>query len=149
MNELYQSLPHNIREELSKYEEQAIVPAGSKLISEGVIPEHLVAIERGSAQISVPAGSKPVSLSIAGEGKVLGLRSILINAPPEIEATTLEECSIVRIPRQAFLKVLEEHPEIYSAVSRVLGADLNAAERFLREFSRAIKKEKRFSVVLA
>lgn len=149
MNELYHSLPPNIREELSKYEEQAIVPAGWKLISEGVIPEHLVAIERGSVEISVSAGGKPISLSVAGEGKVLGLRSILINAPPEVVATALEECAIVRIPREAFLNLLEEHPEIYFAVSKVLGADLNAAERFLREFPRASRKDKRLTIVIA
>jgi len=139
MNELYQSLAPGIREELSKYEEQTIVPAGRKLISEGVIPEHLIAIERGSVEISVSAGNKPMSLSVAGKGKVLGLRSILINAPPEVEATTLEECAIVRIPRDIFLNVLEEHPEIYFAVSKVLGADLNTAERFLRKFPRAAR----------
>jgi CRP-like cAMP-binding protein len=133
LNELYQSLPPAARETLSQYEERVTVPAGTKLIRQGVMPEHLIAIQQGSVEVSVPAGEKAMLLSVAGEGKILGLRPILSRAAPEIEATAVEDCTILRIPQQRFLEVLKQHPEMYFAISKVLSGDLNAAERFLRQ----------------
>ena len=143
MNELYQSLPPAVCQELSRLEEQATVPAGTKLIREGVTPDHLIAIERGSVEISVPAGENVISLSAAGQGKVLGLRSIIAGALPEFEATTLEECRISSISRQDFLEVLKRHPEMYLAISKVLSADLHAAQRLLRETPRMANRGQR------
>lgn|SRR5579864_2837847 len=140
MNELYKSLSPAVRDDLSRLEKRAIVPAGTKLISEAVAPERVIVIERGSVEISVPAGERAMSLNVAGEGKVLGLRSIIAGAVPEIEATTLEECAISFISRQDFLKVLEQNPEMYFAIAKVLSADLNTAERFLREAPRIANK---------
>src|SRR5579864_2721345 len=130
MNELYKSLSPAVRDELSKQEKRAIVPAGTNLIGEAVTPERMIAIERGSVEISVPAGGRTISLNVAGEGKVLGLQSIIAGALPEIEATTLEECTISFISRKDFLKVLEQHPEMYFAIAKVLSAELNTAEHF-------------------
>ena len=143
MNELYQSLPPTLRDELSRHEEQAIVPAGRKLISESVIPEYLIAIRKGSVEISVPAGEKAMPVSVAGEGKVLGLRPIVADTLPGIDATTLEECKISMIRRQDFLDVLNQHPEMYFAIVKVLSIDLNTAERFLRKTPRTVIREKR------
>lgn len=142
MNEFYESLSPAIRDELSRHEEQATVPAGRKLISEDVIPEHLIAIEHGSVEISVPAGNKATTLSVAGEGKVLGLRPIVSGVLPEIVATTLEECRLLLISREDFLDVLGRHPEMYFAIAKVLSTDFNAAQRFLRETARSVKKDK-------
>lgn len=140
INELYQFLSPTVRAELSRYEEKATVPAGTKLMSEVVIPEHLIAIERGSVEISVPVRGKAVPLTVAGAGKVLGLRPIVADVLPEIEAMTIEECKISRISRQAFLEVLSRHPEMYLAIAKVLSADLNTVERFLRERPKPAKK---------
>jgi CRP-like cAMP-binding protein len=142
MNELYQSLPRAVRDELSQLEDQAIVPAGTKLIREGITPEHLIAVEKGSVEISMLSGQKIISLSVAGEGKVLGLRAIVAGAPPEIEARTLEECRIAFIRRQDFLQVLTQHPEMYFAIAKVLSTDLDAAQRFLRDAPRFARREK-------
>lgn len=142
MNELYKSLSPAARDELSGHEKQATVPAGRKLISQDAIPEHLIVIEQGSVEISVPAGKRAMPLSVAGEGKVLGLRPIVAGVLPEIEATTLEECRISLISRQDFLRVLSQHPEMYFAIAKVLSTDLNAAQRFLRMTPRAARGAK-------
>lgn len=139
VNGLYKSLSPQVRKELSHHEEQATIPAGTRLIRPGVTLEHVIVILSGTVKISVPAGDKALSLNVAGCGRVLGLRPILDNTPPEIEATTAEECTILRIPRKGFLEVLKQHPEVYFAISRVLSEDLHAAERFLRDVPRAIR----------
>ena len=143
LNELYRSLTPAIREELSRLEEQAIVPAGTKLISHTAIPGYLIVIEQGSVEISVPAGERTVSLSVAGRGKVLGLRPVVAKVLPEIDATTLEQCTIRRIAGDTFLELLRQHPEMYVAISKILSTDLNEAERLLRDLPRAAGKDKR------
>ena len=142
MNELYASLSPAVRDELSKYEEEILVPEGTTLISRSVAPEHVIVLQQGAVEISVPAGDKVLPLSIAHSGKVLGLRAIIAGALPEIEVRTVEECKILRIPKESFLEVLKQHPELYFAISKVLSADLNVAERFLRDIPRSAGKER-------
>lgn len=146
LNELYRGLAPAIYEELSRHEERVFVPAGTKLISQGAKPDHLIFIEQGSVEISVPAGEKALPLSVVGSGKVLGLRSIVAGGAPEIDVTTREECTIARIPSQIFLAVLKQYPEMYVAISKVLSTDLNAAERALRDLPRSPGREKQRTV---
>lgn len=147
LNELYTGLAPAIREELAQHEERATVPACTRLINQGAMPEHLIFIEQGAVEISVPAGDKALSLSVVGSGKVLGLRAIVANVLPEIDATTLRQCEVVRIPRQIFLEVLKKHPEMYFAISKVLSNDLNTAERLLRDLPRTPGRDKRLAGV--
>jgi CRP-like cAMP-binding protein len=142
MNELSQALTAELCEELSLYEEQSVIPEGARLLRHGVVPEDLIIIRRGSVEISVPVGQKSMLLARAGAGKVLALRPILTGTLTEIEATTLEECTVAHIPRQRFLQVLKAHPEMYFAISKVLSADLHTAERFLREIPRIVRRGK-------
>lgn len=118
------------------------VPAGTSLISQGVTPDYLVIIQEGSVEISVPVGEKAVRLSVAGKGKILGLRATLAGAQPEIEATALEECTLLRIPTQHFLETLKQHPEMYFAIAKILSHDLHVAERFLRHAPRRAAKSR-------
>jgi len=141
LNELYKELTPEVRDELSRHEERVTVPAGTKLIRPRSTPEHLIFIEQGSVEISVPAGEKALCVNVVGSGKVLGLRPIVANAAPEIEARALENCTIVRVPREIFVRALKQHSEMYFAISKVLSADLNTAERMLRDLPRSAKKE--------
>lgn len=142
MNDLYALLSPALCEGLLHTEEEVAVPAGTVLISHSVAPEYLIFIQQGSVEISVQAGEKAMPVRTAGAGQVLGLRAIVSGTLPEIEATALQECGIRRIPRQAFLEIVEQHPELYLAICKLLSADLNAAERFLRDAPRSAGKEK-------
>jgi CRP-like cAMP-binding protein len=42
------------------------------------------------------------------------------------------------VPRDAFLELLKNHPEIYFAVAKVLSADLQIADHILRNHSRRV-----------
>jgi CRP-like cAMP-binding protein len=143
LNELYQALGPEVRRELQAREEEIAAPTGTKLISQGITPEYLIIIKKGSVEISVPAGPRAVFLAVAGEGKVLGLRAIVAGVVPEIDVTTMEECRIGLIQKHKFLEVLKAHPEIYFAISKVLSADLKAAERLLRERPRLVNGNSR------
>jgi len=142
MNELYTLLPLEIREELSRYEERAVIPAGAKLLSQGAAVEHLIIIEQGSAGVSVAAEEYTIALGFAGKGRVLGLRSILSGALAEIDAAALEPCIISRISKRDFKTALQRYPAMYFAIAKLLSLDLNAAERCLREAPRVFTRKR-------
>ena len=74
-NELYESLSAEVLQKLRKYEKKMTVPIGFKLVTQGIRPGHLIIVDKGSVEISTSSGSQSMSLAVAGQGKVLGLRS--------------------------------------------------------------------------
>src|SRR5215472_4350258 len=115
-NELYANLSAQVQQQLINQERTVTVSPRTKLIQYGVPPKQLIIVNSGLAEITVPVAGKPVSLGTAGPGKVLGLRSIMCGEVPEIDVTSLEECDITLLSRDAFLDVLRRNPEMYFAV---------------------------------
>lgn len=132
-NELYASLSSPVQRQLAEQQRSATVSPGSKLLECGVLPNRLIILNSGLAEITVPIADKPVSLGTVGAGKVLGLRSIMCGEVPEIDVTCLEDCDITLVPDDVFLEVLRRNPEMYFAVAKVLSDDLKMAQAFLRE----------------
>lgn len=127
-NELYDSLSAEIAQELSSRERRITIDPGTKLVSYGETLKDLIIVNTGNVEISVSSGDQIISLTTAGPGKVLGLRSIISGTSAEVDASALEECSISRISKEAFLEVLKGHPEMYLPIARILSSDLRAAE---------------------
>jgi len=75
----------------------------------------------------LPTLGKPKSLAVVGRGKVLGLHSVVSGLLPDVDVVCLQECLITLIPRQEFIEALEQHPQIYLAVAKVLSSDLKMA----------------------
>ena len=135
-NELYEALSAEIREALGRLEEVNTVPAGTQLISQHVPPQHVVILNQGSVEISVPAGGKSISVALAGNGKVFGLRSAVSGELPEINVICLERCIVMLLPKDEFLQILKQYPQIYFAIAKVLSADLQRAQGLLRDMPR-------------
>ena len=126
-NELYKPLSEQIRQRLERNALRKTVRAGSRLICHGVAPAHLVIINTGSSEILVPTLGKPKSLAVVGSGKVLGLHSVVSGLLPDVDVVCLEECLITLIPREEFMEALEQYPQTYLAVAKVLSSDLKMA----------------------
>lgn len=138
-NELYALLRSDLRHELSRHEQLITAPEGTALIDHGILPEHLVILNSGTVRVSVPCLQRTaVSMTTEQAGKVFGMRAAISGELPEIDVTCVEPCSITMVPRDAFLELLRNHPEIYFAVAKVLSADLQIADRILRSYSRRV-----------
>ena len=135
-NELYQMLSPEVRAELVKAEHSMTVPEGTALIQQGVPPENLIIINSGKVAISLNCPRGPASLDYSEPGKVFGMRAMVSGELPEINVTCVEPCSITTLPRDAFLSLLKNRPEIYFGVAKVLSSDLKIADRILRNNSR-------------
>ncbi|HXA85711.1 MAG TPA: Crp/Fnr family transcriptional regulator [Candidatus Dormibacteraeota bacterium] len=135
-NELYEMLSPGLRAELARSERSMIVPKGTALIQQGVLPEHLVIVNSGKVAVTLNCARRSASLDYSGAGKVFGMRAMVSGELPEINVTSLAPCSITTVPRDAFLVLLKSNPEIYFAVAKVLSTDLKIADRILRDNSR-------------
>ena len=136
VNELYEGLSTEAMAALKEHERAVTVPAGSKLLEHGVMPENLVIVNAGSVDIAVPAAETHVSLGSAGPGKVFGMRATMTGELPEIDVTCLDECQVSLIPKDEFKALLQTHPNLYFSVARVLSADLKIADQLIRDCSR-------------
>jgi CRP-like cAMP-binding protein len=134
-NELYEMLSPEVRAELVKAEQSMTVPEGTTLIQQGVPPENLVIINSGKVAVSLDCMRGAASVEYAEPGKVFGMRAMVSGELPEINVTCVESCSITTLPRDAFLSLLQNRPEIYFGVAKVLSSDLKIADRILRKNS--------------
>jgi CRP-like cAMP-binding protein len=135
-NELYASLSFEIREELEKHESHLIMSRGQRLLECGVLPQQIMILNSGKVEISVPSAEDEVSLGTAGPGRVFGMRAAVSGEAPEIDVTALEDCELTVIPAQEFLVVLQNKPQMYFAVAKVLSADLKIADQLIRNCAR-------------
>ncbi len=145
-NELYAMLRTDLRHELAQHEQLMTVPEGAILIDHRTLPDHLVILNSGTVRVSVPSLNRTASMTTGQEGKVFGMRSAISGELPEIDVSCVEPCNITILPRDVFLDLLKGRPEIYFAVAKVLSADLQIADRILRNHPRRIAPVPRFRV---
>src|SRR6185437_16268460 len=135
-NELYSGLGPDLQRELAQHEQRITAPKGSPLIQHGVLPDHLVILNSGTVRVSISCKQHAVSITTEQAGKVFGMRAAISGELPEIDVTCVEPCTITTLPRDVFLELLKNHPEVYFAVAKVLSADLQIADHILRSHSR-------------
>jgi CRP-like cAMP-binding protein len=136
LNELYASLSPDAVETLRQHETRKAVPAKTKLIELGKRPDHLIMLSAGTVEVLLPSGEQAIVLSTAGPGKVFGLRALVSGESPQIEVICRTECGLRLLPAQLFTRVLRSHPQMYFAVAKLLSADLQLAQAYLKERSR-------------
>jgi len=135
-NELYAGLSEAVRQELSGNGKAVCCTRGTRLIQKGAFPQGVIILNSGAAETTVIVAGRETSLGIARPGRVLALHSVMTGTAPETTVTCLEECRITIVPKEAFLAVLAQHPEIYFSVVKILSADLATADRLIRECAR-------------
>jgi CRP-like cAMP-binding protein len=141
-NELYAMLSPELRTELARYERSVTVPQGTNLIKRGVLPDQLVIVNSGKVEITLACMRQSVSLGCAEAGKVFGMRAVVSGELPEADVTSQENCRITLIPRDAFIKTVRQHPQMYFAIAKVLSNDLVLANRFLKaSLSRPLRRK--------
>lgn len=104
------------------------LPKHAKLLEEGQMPEGIFVLLRGSVKLFVALkGGKMLILRFVQSGEVLGLSATISSKPAEYTAETLSSTQFLYVPREDFLALLEEHPEICISVVEVLSHQLREA----------------------
>jgi NTE family protein len=141
-NELYALLSPELRTELAQYERSVTVPEGTQLIKHGVLPDRLVIVNSGRVEVTLAGMRESITLPCVQGGKVFGMRAVVSGELPDADVTSQENCWITLIPRDAFLKTVRDHPQIYFAIAKVLSNDLVMAQRFLKtSLGRSVRRK--------
>jgi CRP-like cAMP-binding protein len=136
LNELYAGLADPLVAELRKLELKQVYRAGTKLMTFGELPQYIMILETGEAEILLPCPRRAISLGSAPPGKVLGLKALMAGEALETDIVCVTPCSATLLPGSRFLEVLRSHPEIYYVVAKILSADLQRADKVLKHTTR-------------
>lgn len=103
----------------------ALYPKGALIFVEGQPCRGLFVLCSGKAKLaaSSPSG-RSVIVRVASAGEVLGLGAALANRPYEVSAETLEPAEVNLIPREEFLRFLQDFGEVSVRVAQHLGMEL-------------------------
>ena len=109
---------------LDQCEDQQIVPRGTKLITSGVAPDHLVILHAGSVEICVPATGKMETITVGTScnSAAFGMQALVSGELPEATVTCLQECCVCFMPKKTFLERLSQDPSLSPNIIEVSGA---------------------------
>jgi len=97
------------------------------LLLEGETPAGVYILHSGEVDLLFAARNGNVKpLRVATPGQILGLSAVVMQGPNDCSAITRVPCEVGFIPRDEFLRVLEERPSVWFSVLRLLSNDLNA-----------------------
>lgn len=100
--------------------------AGETLLLEGEMPAGVYSLHSGEVDLLFAARNGDMrALRVATSGQILGLSAVLMSRPHDCSAITRVPCEVGFIPRDEFLRVLEQHPSVWFSVLRILSNDVN------------------------
>lgn len=97
------------------------IPAGDLFIRQGTAGNTAYIIEKGRVEIHIVKtdGSKQV-VGTRGPGAIVGEMALIDEAPRTANVIALEECSVIEITRDDFIRRLQSSDQIMQAVMRIL-----------------------------
>jgi CRP-like cAMP-binding protein len=111
--------------------ENRYIHEGISLFGEGEDADGAYVVQEGSFDLVSQKSS--IAPSVAGPGTLIGELALLTETKRPVTATAREPSSVVRIPRQLFLKMLEGYPDAALRMRDAVAARVN---RTAGEFAR-------------
>lgn len=103
-------------------------PADAVLFVEGQVPRGVYLLCKGRVKLTMTSpDGKALILHIAEPGELIGANNAMSGTPYELSAEMLEPCQVNFIKREAFLRLVHDHPEICAHVTHQLSHDYQAA----------------------
>ena len=103
--------------------ENRTIHEGISLFGEGEDADGAYVVQEGSFDIVSERNSVPAS--VAGPGSLIGELALLTETKRPMAAIAREPSSVVRIPRQLFLKMLEGYPDAARRMRDALATRVN------------------------
>jgi CRP/FNR family cyclic AMP-dependent transcriptional regulator len=113
-------------------------PAGTVLFNEGDPPRGIYLIHSGTIELLMRARKGNWrQVRSASPGEILGLESVVSRRAHDATARAITSCDLGFIERESFLRVLDESPEIWFSVLRLLSKGVDASYDSLRHAAQA------------
>jgi CRP/FNR family cyclic AMP-dependent transcriptional regulator len=124
---LFADVPGRTLAALARRASEVDVPAGTLVIAEGAIEEHLYAVVRG--KVRVHHGERDVT--VLGPGSTVGELAALVPEPRSASVTAQEPTTLLRIDRPLLEELLADRPALAHGIIVALVAMVR--ERTLSE----------------
>jgi CRP/FNR family transcriptional regulator len=119
------------------------------LFLEGSIPRGVFCINKGKVKVyTLGDEGKEQIIQIAGEGEILGFRSIFSGEPYKVSATTLEDCNICFIHRESFLSMIDTNATLRNALLKEFSKELAERAEFITNMAQKSVRERLAFVLL-
>ncbi|MDP8942831.1 MAG: patatin-like phospholipase family protein [Actinomycetota bacterium] len=103
------------------------VPAGTWLFREGDPGDTMYVVLSGRLEV-VAEIPEPTVIRILGEQDVVGELALLTGAPRSASVRARRDTSLLKVTREDFERILEDEPRFAVALTKVLGAQLQASQ---------------------
>jgi CRP-like cAMP-binding protein len=119
------------------------------LFLEGSIPRGVYCLNKGKVKVfTLGDEGKEQIIQIAGEGEILGFRSIFSGEPYKVSATTLEDANICFIQREDFLKMIDTNATLRNQLFKEFSKELAEVAEFITNMSQKSVRERLAYVLL-
>ena len=119
------------------------------LFLEGSIPRGVYCINKGKVKVfTLGDEGKEQIIQIAGEGEVLGFRSIFSGEPYKVSATTLEDSNICFVHRDNFLGMIDTNAALRNELLKEFSKELGDRAEFITNMAQKSVRERLAFVLL-
>jgi CRP-like cAMP-binding protein len=130
-------------EEISATKTCSTFKKGQTVFHEGNSPQGIYYISAGVLKlVRTNNEGKEQILRFAKEGDFLGYRALIADEPFVATAICIEETSACFIPRQVFMKLLDENPAISKEMLKALSHDLGVVEERVQSLAQKSVRER-------
>ncbi|MCB0276247.1 MAG: Crp/Fnr family transcriptional regulator [Calditrichaeota bacterium] len=116
---------------------------GQQIFYEGMRPFGVFCIHQGKVKVyKIESGGQEQIVRFAKEGDIIGYKALILNQPYTAFASALEDATICFIPREQFVKMIHEDPQLSMRLMQKLSAELAEAEQRLTEMAQKPVRER-------
>lgn len=119
------------------------------LFLDGSFPRGVYCINKGKVKVFTRGEEgKEQIIQIAGEGEIVGFRSMFSGEPYKVSATALEECNICFIPKEEFLNMIDTNTNFRNSIMRELSKELSERAIFITNMAQKSVRERLACILL-
>jgi CRP/FNR family transcriptional regulator len=142
---LFCNLSLQSAQRLNDVKSTAVYPKGTMLFIEGQQPRGVFVLCVGKAKLSTSSrDGKTIITKISDSGDILGLNAVISNRPYEM----MEPGQANFIPRDSFLMMLKDFPEVAVRVAQQLSRNYYTAYEEIRTLGLAASPSEKFAKLL-
>ena len=146
---LFCNLSIHAGQRLNEIKSTAVYPKGAMLFIEGQQPRGVFVLCTGKVKLSTSSREgKTIITKISDSGDIMGLNAVVSNRPYEVTAEMMEPGQANFIPRESFLQMLKDYPEVAMRVAQQLSRNYYTAYEEIRTLGLAASPSEKFAKLL-
>lgn len=146
---LFCNLSIHAGQRLNEIKSTAVYPKGAMLFIEGQQPRGVFVLCAGKVKLSTSSREgKTIITKISDSGDILGLNAVVSSRPYEVTAEMMEPGQSNFIPRDSFLQMLKDYPEVAMKVAQQLSRNYYTAYEEIRTLGLTASPSEKFAKLL-